>query len=161
MSSLIQTIVAFSGFYFSRYTPFQEALREIRTGWNKPSTNFVSIESPYEYYEVFNATFGKVLLRILDYSTNHDKVHEFLISITLTLEAQYDVGVVTELLQQDLKRRNVRLDSANWEAHDKNNYVIRLSNESRNLELIVSDERVLMITLSENISGLTDETDYY
>ncbi len=154
MSSLLQTIVAFSGFYFSRYTPFQEGLKEIRTGWTTPSTLFGSVESPYESYEIYNATFGKVLLRILDYSVEHDKENEFLISITLTPAEHFPIEEVTELLTHDLKKRGVKLNSANLVSNDKENYVIRLTNESRNLELVVDKAKLLMITLSEDLAGL-------
>lgn len=154
----LEVLISFAAYYFARGTSLQAAIPEVREGWKETEAKFTSPfkDSDRETYEVYPATFGKVVLRIL---RNDDSTAEYLVNMTLTPKEEPIVDVVFNMLSLEFQQRSMQLDAVNvWQEPEQKSYAVRLNNGPRTLELVISNRKVKMFTLKEAVTSKPPES---
>lgn len=138
-------LVGFAGYFFARQASLQGALTAVRESWNFVETRLPGLFNPHESYEIYQATFGKVLLRVRKYPNNTEE----LINLTVVPREDLKAEEAVKLIIADIERRQMAIElSTKWPDFDRSS-AIRLQHGSRVLEIIVSRGYLRMVTVWE------------
>ena len=140
-----EVLVALAGYFFARQATLQEAMTAVRDSWNFVEARIPGVFSPHDSYEVYQATFGKVLLRVRRYPNNTEELINLTVVPTENLQAEETIKLVIT----DIERRQMSVElSTKWPDFNKSS-AIRLQYGTRILEILISQGLLRMITLWE------------
>lgn len=143
----IEILVAFAGYYFARKPSLQSAIGEIRSGWNGVESYVPSFTIENDHYEVYLATFGRIILRIRKHEEDGT---EELISLTVVPKDPPPFEVTLRSLSNDIVKRKMSISLKNTPPADKEKgYIVKFNYQGRSLEVVTCHGSVQMLTIWE------------
>jgi hypothetical protein len=149
----LDILIAFIDYYFIRQITLQLAIEEIRVAWIKPELTVDSFNNETDFYECYNSTFGKILLRL---RRNADG-YEDLVNLTVVPSEPPGATEAVKAISDDLKKKKLKVELPDGMPSKNKSSVIRLSQDNRVMEVVISGSKLQMIILWEVNTGLPEQ----
>lgn len=149
----LEVLVSFAGYYFARKSSLQTAPAEIQLGWNGIESSVDSIDEPEVKYEIYLATFGRIILKVKTVETLVGKNTKELISLTIVPKDPPPFELALRALANDIAKRKMTISLKHTpKLENDRGYTVKFSHKGRTMEAVICHGCVQMLTLLEQPS---------
>lgn len=143
----LEIMVAFAGYYFARKNNLQSAPDEMRSAWSGVESCVPSFTVETDNYEVYLATFGRIVLRV----RTHSEKHKELISLTIVPKDPPPFEIALRALFNDITKRKMSISLKNIPPADhERGYIVKYTYKNRVLEAVICHGSLQMLSIWES-----------
>jgi len=148
----LEVMVAFAGYYFARKGSLQTAPEEIQMGWNGIESSVPSYDYEDESYEIYLATFGRIVLKVRTYEGSLGKTEKELLSLTIVPKDPPPFELALRALANDIAKRKMTISLKHAPKLDNDRgYTIKFNHRGRTMEAVICHGSLQMLTLYEKL----------